>query len=47
MARTLCAIEQEILIQLTAEEVEKEIQNECGNNLLIDDFLIPDPFDVK
>ena len=47
VARTWCAIEQGIPIQLTAEEVEKEIQNEYGNKLLVDDFLIPNPFDVK
>ena len=47
VAQTWCAIEQGIPIQLTAEEVEKEIQNEYGNKLLVDDFLIPNPFDVK
>ena len=47
VARTWCAIEQGIPIQLTAEEVEKEIQNEYENKLLVDDFLIPNPYDVK
>jgi len=43
VARTWCAIEQGIPTQLTAEEVEKEIQNEYGNKLLVDSFPLLQP----
>lgn len=47
VARTWCAIEQGVPIQLTAEQVEEEIKNEYGNKLLIDNINIPNPFDTK
>ena len=47
VARTWCAIEQGVPIQLTAEEVEKEIGNEYENKLIVDGINIPNPFDIK
>ena len=47
VARTWCAIEQGVPIQMTAEEVEVEIKKEYGNKLVIDGTTLKSPFDTK
>ena len=47
VARAFCAIENEIPIMKTAEEVEGEIQQEYSQKLKVEGMTLPDPFKLK